>query len=223
MSKIYYFYKIYKDEFCYIGSTCDLNNRKIQHKSACNNENNKLYNRKVYKTIRANGGWDCFTFQVIKQFDNLTEQEARVIERVYIEEFGNLNMVNSIRTKEDEKKEQQKYYLNNQNKIKENVKQYQLNNKEKIKLRKHNYYLNNIEQVQQYHLNNRDKILERQKKYREDNQEYFIQYRLNNRDILNQKSSQKITCECGCIIRRDSLSKHKKTKIHQDYLVITFV
>ena len=41
----------------YVGLSTSLRNRRANHKSACNNEKNKSYNRPVYQYIRANGGW----------------------------------------------------------------------------------------------------------------------------------------------------------------------
>jgi len=184
MSKTYYFYKIYKDEFCYIGSTTDLKNRRQSHKNNCNNQNRKGYNSKIYKTIRDNGGWCSFNFELIKQFDNLTRRESQVIERIYIDEFGNLNSNNSFRTTEDNKESKNQYYLNNQEKCKEKANQYYLNNQEKCK-------------------------------------EKTNQYRLNNLNKIKEKNSKKITCECGCEIRLYGLPRHRKTKLHQDYLLIT--
>ena len=203
MSKTYYFYKIYKDDFCYIGSTVNLKKRINDHKNNCTNKAKKGYNLKIYKTIRENGGWDCFTFEVIKQFDNLTKQEARVIEQVYINEFGNMNSLNSYITQQQ--LIELKYKCG---------KQYRLNNQEELKQSKHQYYLNN-----------RDKILEHDKQYYLNNQEkkkkYQNQYRLNNRDKINEKQREKSTCECGCEIRRGDLPRHRKTKKHQDYLLMT--
>ena len=44
----------------------------------------------------------------------------------------------------------------------------------------------------------------------EQEKEYFKEYRENNRDFI----SQKITCECGCEIRRSDLARHKRSKKH---------
>jgi hypothetical protein len=46
---------------CYVGHTTDFTRRKSEHKRTCNNENGEYYNTKVYKTIRENGGWICWT------------------------------------------------------------------------------------------------------------------------------------------------------------------
>ena len=48
-------YKIQHNEIeslLYIGSTTDFTNRKSQHKSACKNETDRAYDRKVYRMIR---------------------------------------------------------------------------------------------------------------------------------------------------------------------------
>jgi len=40
------------------------------------------------------------------------------------------------------------------------------------------------------------------------------QYREQNRDEINEKQRQKITCECGCVVNKDGLSRHRKTTKH---------
>ena len=65
----YYIYKIYdnnnKDEF-YIGSTQNFSSRMSHHKKNVRNKVGKRYWCKVYQYIRANGGWDNFTCDVIE-------------------------------------------------------------------------------------------------------------------------------------------------------------
>ena len=54
-------------------------------------------------------------------------------------------------------------------------------------------------------------------------------YRSENNEMLNEKDrkyyadnkerlSEKVTCECGCIVRRDSMTKHKRTQKHSDLM-----
>ena len=50
---------------CYVGSTEDYTQRCRGHKSACNNTNDKDHNLKVYKYIRANGGFENFIIDQI--------------------------------------------------------------------------------------------------------------------------------------------------------------
>ena len=60
----------------------------------------------------------------------------------------------------------------------------------------------------EYNENNKEIINEKHKEYRE-----------NNIEILNQKAKKKISCECCCEIRKDYLSRHLKSKKHQEYLL----
>ena len=74
-------YKICCDdtEEFYIGSTTDFTRRKSQHKSACNNENNKNHTSKIYQTIREYGGWDNWRMVVVEEYpcENKREAEKR--------------------------------------------------------------------------------------------------------------------------------------------------
>ena len=74
--------------------------------------------------------------------------------------------------------------------------------------------LSKLEYDKQRYLNNRDKIKEYRKQYRTENKEklteYFKQYRVDNRE----KTKQKVTCECGCIVNRCSLPRHRKSPKH---------
>lgn len=52
-----------------------------------------------------------------------------------------------------------------------------------------------------YYKANKDKINEKDRAYKK-----------ANRDILNEKAREKITCDnCGAIVRKDGISKHKKS------------
>ena len=81
----------------------------------------------------------------------------------------------------------------------------------------------NAEQIaiykKDYDEKNREHRLKVKKLYRENNAYKIKQYADENRDILRAKAKEQITCECGCIFRRDSLAKHKKTKNHLDLML----
>jgi len=70
----------------------------------------------------------------------------------------------------------------------------------------------------QYYVKNKDKYSERYKQYYTNNKdklsEYRKQYNTDNRDKINEHQKQKVKCECGCIVSRGNLSKHRKTKKH---------
>ena len=79
-------------EDCYIGSTCDVRQRMLGHKSDCNNQNNKRYNFMVYKFIRANGGWNNWVMVQIEPFSCNSKKELETRERYWIELLkGKLN------------------------------------------------------------------------------------------------------------------------------------
>jgi len=71
----------------YIGSTKDLNDRISKHKNKCNNSNSIGYNIKVYKFIRANGGWNNFKFNILEIRDCINDYESYKIEQSYINEL----------------------------------------------------------------------------------------------------------------------------------------
>tara|TARA_R110000772_G_scaffold256958_1_gene373625 strand:+ start:416 stop:976 length:561 start_codon:yes stop_codon:yes gene_type:complete len=67
------------------------------------------------------------------------------------------------------------------------------------------YYSNEkyIEYRAKYYEQHRENINERQKQY----------YHINKKKI-NQKLLRKVTCECGCIVAKNALIRHKKTQKH---------
>ena len=59
------------------------------------------------------------------------------------------------------------------------------------------------------------------KEYRQKNKEYRKEknqewYQANKAEILEQ-NKQKIECDCGSIVRRSDIARHKRTKKHSDY------
>ena len=75
---------------------------------------------------------------------------------------------------------------------------YRDKHKEQIKVYRDQYYLDNQDKIKEYCEVNKDKIREQRKQFNE-----------NNKDKINAKNSERITCECGCTSRRDTISQHK--------------
>ena len=69
----------------YIGSTVNLYQRIINHKSYCYNEKVRAYNCKVYKYIRDNDGWDNFNVVVEVKTPNYNKEELKELEQIYID------------------------------------------------------------------------------------------------------------------------------------------
>jgi len=106
----YIFYKIVNIngdcELCYIGSTADFKSRRFNHKTVCNNVNDRSYNSKIYTTIREYGGWDEFKMVEVGRRDQITLAQAHIIEEHYrVELNANLNSQRCFRTHEQIKQQ----------------------------------------------------------------------------------------------------------------------
>lgn len=69
----------------YVGHTTNFIKRKQQHKSRCNNENDRIYNLFVYQTIRYTGGWSNWEMIEIEKYSCNDVNEALKQERHWIE------------------------------------------------------------------------------------------------------------------------------------------
>ena len=71
----------------------------------------------------------------------------------------------------------------------------------------------------EYYQDNREKRLEYQKQYNEDNHDKSFeqkkQYYNDNKQIIGEKRKEKITCECGCVLTKNHLQRHRKTNKHK--------
>tara|TARA_Y100000385_G_C12946267_1_gene573433 strand:- start:353 stop:955 length:603 start_codon:yes stop_codon:yes gene_type:complete len=180
----------YNDENIYIGSTCNLIRRRCAHKTTCYNENCKDYNYNVYQHIRENGGWDSFVTIKVHDFPCESKGELEIEERRMID------LLQSKLNKNVPGRTVKEYYQDNRDKISERHKQYRQDNRDKY-----------LEYNKQHYQDNHDKFLEAAKQYYQE-----------NRDKCLEKVKQKITCECGCIVSKGDIRKHKKTKKHQDLM-----
>jgi hypothetical protein len=144
---IYYFYKIVSDDlpnFVYVGSTKAFANRKYQHKCGCTNENRKHYNLKLYRTIRANGGWNNWRMVCIHQQEVDNKRHAEQIEEQYrVELNGNMNAQRAFTTPEQMKED-----------YKERHKEWRENNPEYNK----QYYKKNKGYYKEYRETNKESI-----------------------------------------------------------------
>ena len=56
------------------------------------------------------------------------------------------------------------------------------------------------------------------KEYYEDNKEKRLEYYHDNKEKTNEYRNQKVTCECGCEVNQSSLTRHRKSKFHQELM-----
>ncbi len=202
-------YKIIKnDDFnnenIYVGSTTDFIRRKYRHKWNCNNENSKIHNLKVYKTIRENGGWSEWSMIEIEKYPCNDKREAETRERYWYEFYNaKLNMVSIIDTPQEA-----------EYKKKVRGKQYHIDNADKISAKKKQYHIENADKMKQYRIDNADKI----KQYYIDNADKMKQYRIDNADKIKQQKNKKIKCECGIYCNNSSLALHRKSQKHINFI-----
>lgn len=94
-------YKIYCNDpnvtEIYIGSTTNLDKRKKDHKNSYTKRNGEKYNFYVYQFIRANGGWNNWSFEIIEKFPCDNKYQAFQCEKYWIKQFGaQLNKLSPI-------------------------------------------------------------------------------------------------------------------------------
>jgi hypothetical protein len=105
----------------YVGSCNNMTKRKCDHKTACNNSNNKAYNFNVYQLIREHGGWSNWSMIAIEQVEYNIKHELRLRERFHLENLkATLNKCIPSRTYQES---QQAYREANKTEINEAKKQ----------------------------------------------------------------------------------------------------
>jgi len=192
----------------YIGSSVNIKKRIADHKTDCNNISikNKKYNKKVYRFIRDNGGWDNWKFETLLEVEVESKEELRLkYERQYqLNLKPELNVKLEGRTKKE-------HYDDNKEKIYKKQKKYNEKHKEKIAKYKKIYNEDHKEEqskyIKKWKEEHKEELAKRNKEWYEDNKEEIA-----------KKSKVKIKCECGSNLRRDSMNKHLKSNKHKELL-----
>jgi hypothetical protein len=174
------------DTLIYVGSTAQpLTKRWKDHNYRCNDI--KYQNRLIYKTI--NNNWNEWYIELYENYPCENKEQLNKREGEIIRLIGTLNILVAGRTRPEYREE----------------------NKEQITQDKKEYYENNKEQITEKH-----------KIYYEENKEKILNYAKGwgktyyeeNKEIILAKQKEKITCECGCIVVRNNLLRHKKSPKH---------
>lgn len=136
-----YIYKIVKegDDHIYIGST----NESLKERLRLHKKNAiKSPNRKVYKYILENGGWDRFKIKKVEKIEYANDSQLKQREEYYRSIQDKELLLNTYKSytglteKEYRRQYQKESYQNNKEKISEKRKKYYQNNKDQIKERK---------------------------------------------------------------------------------------
>jgi hypothetical protein len=69
------------------------------------------------------------------------------------------------------------------------------------------YGVEHKDRLKAYYENHKDEFAERHRQY----------YAINKTNILDIRK-QKLTCDCGCVIRRGDMARHKRSKKHQELI-----
>ena len=174
----------FNNDNVYIGSSCNFTRRKHKHKSACNNENSRCYNLKLYKHIRENGGWNSWCMLKIIDYPCNNKSQLNIMERSYIDNYkSKLNC--NIPTRTDKE-----WRNDNKDKLAKKYKEYRKDNKEKL-----------VELKKQWRIDNKEKVVEQKKEW----------YNQNKDKILEKIKENEICDNCGCEVRKRNLLRHTMT------------
>jgi hypothetical protein len=104
-------YRISVADYTYIGSTRDFKQRKQNHKSVCNNVNNKYHNLKIYQMIRENGGWNKCEMIPIEECECENKLQSYIREEELRKEYNaEMNAIKAYRTIEQKQEYQKEYH-----------------------------------------------------------------------------------------------------------------
>lgn len=138
-------------------------------------------------------GIDKFYIEILEEKQVQTRQEQLKLETLWqVKLNSELNQRQAYTSEEQRKEREATYCRDNKELINERQKKYHIKNKESDNLR-----------LRKYYRNHKELIKEQKKKY----------YNEHRQNIL-EKAKKKISCECGSIVRKYGLFKHKRSKKH---------
>jgi len=75
------------------------------------------------------------------------------------------------------------------------------------------------EKATQYYQENKEEALQYRKQQYQEHKDEIKQHYQEHKDEILEKHLQKITCECGKVICKGALTRHKKTKKHNELML----
>lgn len=190
----------------YVGHTTNKKQRNVEHRYACNNENSKSYNSKLYSFIRNNGGYNNWEMIEIEKYPCNTRQEALIREHYHY--FNLKSTLNDISPVEDLDKKQKHI-----EKIRNNKKELTRLKLEKKKEERLKYLEDNKDAIlehkrqvrREYSKKNRERINEKMREYNKKNNEviknnlkkYYHKRCLKNKSAIIIQKFFKKYCHYG--------------------------
>ena len=202
----------------YIGSTTNFTRRKQEHKRRTNGVYCEIY---IYQFIRENNGWYNWDMIEIEKYEATDKKHLETRERYWIETLKpTLNKVIPTRThkeyyeknKDTAIERSKKWYEEHKEQRVIDSKIYREKNETKIKQNKKEYYEKNKEQIS---INSKIKweLKTEEERKKKNNANYQ-----KNKQNWKEYGKIKTTCICGCEVRNDSKSNHKKSQKHLNFL-----
>ena len=180
----------------YYGSTIQpLHKRMNQHRD----KHNLCMSKKIGIDLK-----ECKII-LVENINCNSKEELEKRERWYIENNECVNKNIPGRKKKE-------YYEKNKEVIIKKIKKYSEKNKEKI-----------AENSKKYYEKNKEKLAEKKKKYYEKNKakktENVNKYYEKNKAKIAKKRAETVTCECGAVVTKCYMTRHKKSKKHLELIV----
>jgi len=190
----------------YVYKICDNTNNNVYYGSTTLTLNKRLREHKLQKRcsskyILKNNNYIMILVETIEFQD---KKQLLIREKYYIQNYPCINERLPITTYEERKEQMKKYYELNKEQINEKHKEYDKEYYELNKDKKKEYYT-------KYYKANKEK-------YYKANKEKVKEYYEANKQQLNEKRKEKMTCDCGSIVRKCDIVRHKKTKRHLNYV-----
>jgi len=153
---------------------------------------------------------------------DISAKELMQYDDCYIELLEEYPCENKLQLKRREGQIQRQITCVNKNIAGRTKKEYYEDNKELILEKNKNRYEDKKEDILKYHKEyfqkNKELISTKRKEYYKENKEdikaYKRQFYQDNKEEINKKSKEKVTCECGSIVRKSGIAEHRKTKKH---------
>lgn len=143
------------------------------------------------------------------------KDQLRAIEGKYIRENECVNRNQAGRSSKQWRED-------NKELLKEKDKEKYRKNCEKIKRRTNDYYKANREEILEKRHENKEILSNKWKEYYESNKEHLKakrrEYYRMNREKTLEMQKELVTCECGVVVTKHSLKRHKKTKKHSQLI-----
>ena len=191
-STIYHIRNIETKKVVYVGSTTNFLVRKNKHKHSCIKPN-------------INNNNNQYNQPIYKYIRDNGEWNSYIVVPVL-----QLSLENNIQLLIEEQKEIDKYdTLINCKKSKQDTELYKKESLERLNKWKEDNTDREKQAKKDYTIKHRDKILQNHKD----------RYNANKTET-NEKRKEKMTCECGCIVRKADISRHIQSIKHQNLMKI---